>query len=107
MMISIALGLRYVRAISKPRCRRAGDERSHTLKRTDAWRLPGTMESRRVEEPAKECGLEMRDAAVRSSVQISLFWNAEGAEPGSTSVDGSSQALRPTKVRYIMRTLLT
>jgi len=31
----------------------------------------------------------------------------EGAEPGSTSVDGSYQALSPTVVGYIIRTLLT
>jgi hypothetical protein len=36
-----------------------------------------------------------------------LVLETEGAEPGSISVDGSSQAERPTKVRDIMRTLLT
>jgi hypothetical protein len=43
----------------------------------------------------------------RPSVQFSLLWNSEGAEPGSTNVDGSYRASSPTKVRDIMRTLLT
>jgi hypothetical protein len=69
------------------------------------------MESRGVNEAAKcgdsksRCRAEKPKAAVVSSNQLVL--KTEGAEPGSTSVDGSYQALSPVKVRYIIRTLLT
>jgi len=48
------LGLRYVRDARTTACE-AGDERSRTLKRTDACGFPEKMESRGVIEAAK-CG---------------------------------------------------
>lgn len=87
--------------------REAGDERSRTLKRTDACDASEMAERRGVIEAAKRGDSESRRRFRDRQFKSACSGNVEGAEPGSTNVDGSYQALRASKVRYIMRTLLT
>ena len=88
-MCSICVGVASVRAVFEPRCLHAGDERSHTLKRTNARGLPRIAEGPGVNEAADNGGdSELRHpwTGVGSN---QLVLETEGAEPGSTSVDGS------------------
>jgi hypothetical protein len=104
------LGLRCVRD-ARTTAREASDERSRTLKRTDACGFPERTESRGVIEAARSGDSESDAAGVMVSLAAvsshQLVLETEGAEPGSTNVDGSSQASSPTMVRDIIRTLLT
>jgi hypothetical protein len=77
------------------------------LKRTDARGFPERRRAEESLEAAKNAVTRNRDAACAIVSSIQLILETEGAEPGSTNVDGSYRAASPAKVRDIMRTLLT